>query len=336
MTKYTAQQVIDEKISFKNLSIEEYNKLAEHFQKLCPEWNYSRYVGMHYYHRFYGTIKNPVGTSSESYVTGLSFTQSSFASSKEITFDEFDFEELYIGKIVILNKHKYSVDYLPAWGYYLEFEDVGCNRVIFEELNINGHSFQHIVLGYNIGGDFPFCKTLEDLTKFINAIKDKIKEQPKMEETKKLIGWRIKPECVDYTRQAANIAYRDDTTSFSERPNNTNFNNGSFCHTNLVKAGLLDIWFEPVYKEVIVERVISMNEKFSLTVKKSGIFHNGQDITNYVRCVIAWYKNLPTTFEGFDFIIGDVTLNKTGCMSEITKINDWINVYEVYEKFKMN
>lgn len=55
-------------------------------------------------------------------------------------------------------------------GYYLNFP--GVNGLIFKPRGIDRHELQKKVLGYEDKiGDFPYCKTLEDLTKFVLAIK---------------------------------------------------------------------------------------------------------------------------------------------------------------------
>ena len=66
-------------------------------------------------------------------------------------------------------------------GYYLNFP--GVNGLIFKSRGIDKRELQKKVLGYEDKiGDFPYCKTLEDLTKFALAIKgivDPCEEQAK-------------------------------------------------------------------------------------------------------------------------------------------------------------
>ena len=64
-------------------------------------------------------------------------------------------------------------------GYYLNLP--GGNGAIFKSRGIDKHELQKKVLGYEDKiGDFPYCKTLEDLTKFALAIKGVIEpcEEP--------------------------------------------------------------------------------------------------------------------------------------------------------------
>jgi hypothetical protein len=65
--------------------------------------------------------------------------------------------------------------------FYLE-NNSGSNSELFEKLSIDTNELQERVLGYSdYEGQFPFCKTLEDLTIFVNAIKaveDEIHSSP--------------------------------------------------------------------------------------------------------------------------------------------------------------
>lgn len=56
-------------------------------------------------------------------------------------------------------------------GYYLQV-DSGSNKAFFNKINVPKTDLQKRVLGYSEGGDFPECKTLEDLTKFVSAIEE--------------------------------------------------------------------------------------------------------------------------------------------------------------------
>jgi len=61
--------------------------------------------------------------------------------------------------------------------YWYMNADRGVNYAIFDKLGLDGAEFQKKVLGYTFSGSFPECKSLEDLTKFVNAIKGEISKQ---------------------------------------------------------------------------------------------------------------------------------------------------------------
>jgi len=68
-------------------------------------------------------------------------------------------------------KYKYSDDC-----YFLQ-SCYDYNGAIFDKLDIDKESFTKTVLGYCLSGSFPECKTLEDLEKLINALKEEIKKK---------------------------------------------------------------------------------------------------------------------------------------------------------------
>ena len=75
-----------------------------------------------------------------------------------------------------------------------------------------------------------------------------------------------------------------------------------------------------------------MNGKFNLTVKGKKVFHNIEDITNYVLEVGEQYStgsNLKGKFAGYDFHIKDMVLSKTGCESKETFLSQWLKVYNL-------
>jgi hypothetical protein len=67
-------------------------------------------------------------------------------------------------------------------GYFLNYID-GSNTQICEKIKVNQYDLQAEVLGYKNSGDFPFCKSLEDLTKFASAIQVKFIKQISVKET---------------------------------------------------------------------------------------------------------------------------------------------------------
>mgnify|MGYP000626731851 FL=1 len=79
-------------------------------------------------------------------------------------------ETLKLGQNFTLGSQIGVVKESGSSGYYLNFP--GGNGLIFKSRGIDKRELQKKVLGYEDKiGDFPYCKTLEDLTKFVFAIK---------------------------------------------------------------------------------------------------------------------------------------------------------------------
>jgi hypothetical protein len=109
----------------------------------------------------------------------------------------------------------------------------------------------------------------------------------------------------------------------------------------LTEAGVLKLWFEPVYvPEKPKEIIVNMGE-FNLTVKKDGIFHSSEDITSYVEGIVIWWENVMKSGnlkfgKNYDFLIPstNITIEKSGCENKQTKLNQWINCWKEYEKLQ--
>lgn len=85
-----------------------------------------------------------------------------------------ELEILNIGSELILNNIIYKVTRLS--NFYLK-ENTGRNHLIFSNLKLNKKVFTENILGYYIAGEFPYCKSLRDLTKLVNALKEEIINQ---------------------------------------------------------------------------------------------------------------------------------------------------------------
>ncbi len=80
---------------------------------------------------------------------------------------------LKVNDIITLHGVKYQVRELSYNSrYWLNCEDSFSNDYVFKLLDINPRNFQRSVLNYEMDGDFPYCASLEDLTKFAEAIKN--------------------------------------------------------------------------------------------------------------------------------------------------------------------
>ena len=67
-----------------------------------------------------------------------------------------------------LNSYNHFIVETDPEGYYLRFS--GSNNYLFIISKINQINFTKQILGYHIGGLFPYCKTIEDLTKLLSEL----------------------------------------------------------------------------------------------------------------------------------------------------------------------
>ena len=70
--------------------------------------------------------------------------------------------------IRILDTYRQFIVKADPEGYYLSFS--GSNTYLFVIGKINQINFTKQILGYHIGGLFPYCKTIEDLTKLLSEL----------------------------------------------------------------------------------------------------------------------------------------------------------------------
>ena len=83
-------------------------------------------------------------------------------------------EVLKVGDKVEIGKATTTVKHEPE-GYYLS----ACGRTTFMSIldilrKVDHHNLQEEILGYNQTGFFPFCKSLKDLSLYVEAIKCKL------------------------------------------------------------------------------------------------------------------------------------------------------------------
>lgn len=149
-----------------------------------------------------------------------------------------------------------------------------------------------------------------------------------METTKKILTYKLVKE--EYAAACIKIIDFDGTPkTFMEYKLAVT---GNFVE-RFIEAGVLDLWFEPVYEKQ--EKVISMGS-FNLTVNPEGIFHNSEDITDYVKTIYQQYAGFDKLYKfgKYDFKQKDIILSKTGCENSETKLSQWLAVWEEYIKIK--
>lgn len=180
MKKYTKKDVIEQRISFKGLTKDQFKKLKKHFgiEDIYPYFE-NRYFRF-YPHKLLGETYS-LGHSDKSY---LNSQDPSIISSKEISFEEFDFEEINIGD---------WIQFIPAKD--MKFEDGDLNKNTKMEKKLIGYKLNGVVTAEQAGNLLRCSKEEKDGLFFWDIELHK----PIIEKVKKL--------------------------------------------------GILDIWFEPVYRE---------------------------------------------------------------------------------------
>ena len=152
---------------------------------------------------------------------------------------------------------------------------------------------------------------------------DNIYKTNKME--KEITGYKlIKPEYKSAVNSVLNLH------SFSFERFEKEFQNYSSSILDLKKAGVLDLWFEPVYKTEEVTYIMgkSVTGTFQLVVKDGRVFHKSEDITKYVKDIQSIYTSTITNHKiaNYDFTVKDVVIAKTGCESVETLLSQWLAI----------
>jgi hypothetical protein len=239
----------------------------------------------------------------------------------EITFEQF--------QKYVLKKEVYTIEDL-ANGKCMLNTTGGTNEEIKKVLNA---AYPNTKSLYGIGSKYYWTnrmyywnnndignKTLpeQSIQEFLKQIKQ-IKQE-KME--KQIIGYKlIKPE---YKYAVLKILNR---THFTQTPELTQ----DWSINKIKEAGVLDLWFQPVYKEY--EKFIQIgHSSFTLRVNSGGIFHGTENITDYVKSIFEWNKTIPTKFGKYDFKVESIILSKTGCENKSTSVQEWVDVWREYQE----
>lgn len=144
---------------------------------------------------------------------------------------------------------------------------------------------------------------------------------------KEIIGYKlIKHEYSDAAREIVDL---DLPLTVDRITPKTKTGNSTVMYDRLKKAGVLDLWFEPVY--AASEQTVSMNGKFNLTIKGKKVFHQNEDITSFVESVGEdWEHKIKNfSYNNYAFNVKDVILSKTGCQSQETYLSNWLKVYDL-------
>ena len=161
-------------------------------------------------------------------------------------------------------------------------------------------------------------------------------------EDKEIIGWKLKEDCEQYKSAALKLVNSSRFYSFAE---GYNFAINSENESSLKKAGVLELWFEPVYKEKII-KFGGYNVTFEKVTSGVRITCNGETGTfSQVEAIYNFYKgdsapckfgsqvvkevNYPSASWELDFESEEPTSIKIGCTT-----GTWKEFVAIYEKAK--
>lgn len=89
----------------------------------------------------------------------------------------------------------------------------------------------------------------------------------------------------------------------------------------LKEAGVLEQWFEPVYKS----KIFQVGD-FQITVENGRAFHKEDDITDFVIQMVNHYGYYKS-FKNYMCFTEEVIFSKTGCEKTPSKLSEWVAVY---------
>ena len=79
-------------------------------------------------------------------------------------------------------------------------------------------------------------------------------------------------------------------------------------------------------------KIVSVGGQFNVIVKSTGIFHNNDNITDFVQKMVRIVTS--GSFGEYNFTISEINFSKTGCQNKETKLSDWKKVWEEYQQIK--
>lgn len=145
--------------------------------------------------------------------------------------------------------------------------------------------------------------TFEQFKQYVLGMKEQ-------EQQKEIVGWKLKEECKEYEKYALQIST---ATRFIPSQDGTLFSNSSYISEKLKQAGVLDLWFEPVYKEeetfcvgdwVTVEKYITEDYLGRQNFKIGDTFRVKKILNSMCAGVTQWI------YDGFDNQISINSLRK--------------------------
>lgn len=299
--KYTKQQVLDEKISFKPMTRGQYEKLKMHFGYGCPEYDGTDYS------RFYQHEGTSWGFMQYSYLKVCD--NNTIKPSKEISFEEFDFEEDFVLPEfwhVIITKE--NLELVSKWkAVNLENYIGGVAGVCSEFPGSRSHN-------HTMSSDWGYSTEIT-----FEQFKQYVLKEEEMNNEKKIIGYRlIKPKYEEAVMRIVGCLFSLDI----------------FCRVGgddkcqatqkLREAGVLDLWFEPVYAEI--EQLFDFGT-FSVKIKDGKVYHKTDDITDFVKEMVNFSLEIMKFKPKIHTAnIENVIFSRTGCQRSTTTLSQWLEV----------
>lgn len=298
---YTAQQVRDERISFKPMSRAQFDKLKAHFEKLYPgdysKVSYGTSRRFRFYQEKYG--ENLSGEQANDLNSSYLDAPQSIKSTKEISFEEFDFQKREI------------------IGYK-------CPTSLFGNLIKEGTVYKPInnSVKYVYGDYIPDDK---QATAGRFKLPKEIVETwvPVYEEQFKVGDW---------------VTYLPDTGGEGTHQI-TEWASAIYCQLSNGKAPFKVTLRKATLEEIAAAQTKTKTVRmggengFDLIVKDGKVFHKTEDITDYVTQVHnSWKLRMEADRiygANYAFKIKDIILSKTGCENKETKLSEWLALYEL-------
>ena len=150
---------------------------------------------------------------------------------------------------------------------------------------------------------------------------------------KEIIGYELKEDCEIYLEALNKIS--GSFSSQKNRPYNVG-SIGSIYYNGFKKAGVLELWFEPVYKEekTIVKMYSSNKGEFEIEVvgKKAYYRPDNKELTKeFIEEILDWFDDsINHSYDSRTKLLYSLTVQslKVGCM-EGTRKSDWLKVYDL-------
>lgn len=145
----------------------------------------------------------------------------------------------------------------------------------------------------------------------------KIKKLP-ME--KEIIGYKlIKPEYKEAAEKiVGNPVYRGEEYDYSL----------SSAITKLEEAGVLSLWFEPIYKEERKVYTLGINETFEIVVKNKRAYYGPEDVTLTLKEFQELFKfgQGEHKIGNYNWNLGDQVINSVGCIKKQSMVSQWVEI----------
>lgn len=170
----------------------------------------------------------------------------------------------------------------------------------------------------------------KNITYFRKATKQEILNHFNM---KKIIGYKLKEDCRQYVKATCTI---EGYISFGEdirncKPILLDYTDRKTAFEKLKKAGVLDLWFEPVYEQQ-VETITLRCEggTFEVEVSSKGIYYRPEDRYLDVERIKQVVNIFEINVNGYKFTPSHVD---SGCKKAVP-VEDWKKVLEAYSRLK--